>query len=83
MAILFSGVSKFKRIIRAIIFLLILCVFGMNFKIFSLAILISQKCDKRVKWTAKVKNSVLLERVGEGRIMRELIRGKEIGRATG
>ena len=28
---------------------------------------------ERVKWTEKIKNSVVLERVGEGRIMLELI----------
>ena len=28
----------------------------------------------RVKWTDKIKNAVVLERVGEGRIMLELIR---------
>ena len=31
----------------------------------------------RVKWTDKIKNAVVLERVGEGRIMLELIRKKE------
>ena len=29
---------------------------------------------ERVKWTDKIKNAVVLERVGEGRIMLELIR---------
>ena len=38
---------------------------------------------ERVKWTNKIKNSVVLERVGEGRIMLELIRKKKrIGWAT-
>ena len=32
---------------------------------------------ERVKWTDKIKNSVLLERVGEGRIMLELIRKRK------
>ena len=37
-----------------------------------------------VKWTDKIKNAVVLERVGEGKIMLELIRKrKEIGWATG
>ena len=30
-----------------------------------------------VKWTDKIKNAVVLERVGEGRIMLELIRKKK------
>ena len=39
---------------------------------------------ERVKWTDKIKNAVVLERVGEGRIMMELIRkSKEIGWDTG
>ena len=29
---------------------------------------------ERVKWTDKIKNAVVLERVGEGRIMMELIK---------
>ena len=29
---------------------------------------------ERVKWTNKIKNAVVLERVGEGRIMLELIK---------
>ena len=32
---------------------------------------------KRVKWTDKIKNAVVLERVGEGRIMLELINEEE------
>ena len=32
---------------------------------------------EHVKWTDKVKNAVVLERVGEGRIMLELIRKRE------
>ena len=32
---------------------------------------------ERVKWTDKIKNAVMLERVGEGRIMLELIRKRE------
>ena len=32
---------------------------------------------ERVKWTDKIKNSVLLERVGEGRIMLELIKKRK------
>ena len=37
----------------------------------------------RAKWTDKIKNAVVLERVGERRIMLELLRrGKEIGWAT-
>ena len=32
---------------------------------------------ERVKWTDKIKNSVVLERVGEGRIMLELIRKRK------
>ena len=40
--------------------------------------------EKRVKWTDEIKNAVILERVGDGRIMLELKgRGKEIGYATG
>ena len=31
-----------------------------------------------VKWTDKIKNAVVLERVGEGRIMLELIRKRKI-----
>ena len=39
---------------------------------------------ERVKWTDKIKNAVVLERVGEGRIMLELVRKrKEIGWVTG
>ena len=30
-----------------------------------------------VKWTEKIKNAVVLERVGEGKIMLELIKKKE------
>ena len=30
-----------------------------------------------VKWTDKIKNAVVLERVGEGRIMLELIRRRK------
>ena len=33
---------------------------------------------ERVKWTDKIKNAVVLERVGEGRIMLELIRKNKI-----
>ena len=33
---------------------------------------------ERVKWTDKIKNAVVLERVGEGRIMLELIRKRKI-----
>ena len=33
---------------------------------------------ERVKWTDKIKNAVVLEKVGEGRIMLELIRNKKI-----
>ena len=33
---------------------------------------------ERVKWTDKIKNAVLLERVGEGRIMLELIKKRKI-----
>ena len=32
---------------------------------------------ERVKWTDKIKNGVVLERVGEGRIMLELIRKRK------
>ena len=32
---------------------------------------------KRVKWTDKIKNAVVLERVGEGRIMLEMIRNRK------
>ena len=38
---------------------------------------------EHVKWTDKINNAVMLESVGEGRIILELIRGKEIGWATG
>ena len=39
---------------------------------------------ERVKWTYKIKNAVVLERVGEGKTMLELIKEKkEIGWATG
>ena len=40
---------------------------------------------ERLKWTDKIKNEVVVERVGEGRIMLEQIKkkGKEIGWATG
>ena len=39
---------------------------------------------ERVKWTDKIKNAVVLETMGGGRIMLELIRrGKEIGWTTG
>ena len=31
-----------------------------------------------VKWTDKIKNAVVLERVGEGRVMLELIRKRSI-----
>ena len=31
---------------------------------------------EHIKWTDKIKNAVVLERVGEGRIMLELIRDK-------
>ena len=33
---------------------------------------------ERVKWTDKIKNAVVLERVEEGRIMLELIRKRKI-----
>ena len=33
---------------------------------------------ERVKWTDKIKNAVVLERVGEGRIMLELIKKRKI-----
>ena len=32
---------------------------------------------ERVKWTDKIKNAVVLERMGEGRIMLELIRKRK------
>ena len=32
---------------------------------------------ERVKWTDQIKNAVVLERVGEGRIMLELIRKRK------
>ena len=32
---------------------------------------------ERVKWTDKIKNAVVLERVGEGKIMLELIRKRK------
>ena len=32
---------------------------------------------ERVKWTYKIKNAVVLERVGVGRIMLELIRKRK------
>ena len=32
---------------------------------------------KRVKWTDEIKNAVVLERVGEGRIMLELMRKRK------
>ena len=32
---------------------------------------------ERVKWTDKIKNALVLERVGEGRIMLELIRKRK------
>ena len=32
---------------------------------------------ERVKWTDKIKNAVVLERVGEGRIMVEMIRERK------
>ena len=32
---------------------------------------------ERVKWTDKIKNAVVLEKVGEGRIMLELIRKRK------
>ena len=32
---------------------------------------------ERVKWTDKIKNAVVLERVGEGRIMLELIKKRK------
>ena len=32
---------------------------------------------ERVKWTDKIKNAVVLKRVGEGRIMLELIRKRK------
>ena len=35
---------------------------------------------ERVKWTVKIKNVVVLERVGEGRIMMELIKKTKINR---
>ena len=40
---------------------------------------------ERVKWADKIKSSVVIERVGEGRIMLEQTkkRGKKIGWATG
>ena len=39
---------------------------------------------ERVKWTHKIKNAAVLERVGEERIMMVLIKKrKEIGWATG
>ena len=40
------------------------------------------KALKRVKLTDKIKNAVVLDRVGEGRIMLELIRKRKIGWAT-
>ena len=33
---------------------------------------------ERVKWTDKIKNGVVLERVGEGRIMVEMLKKKKI-----
>ena len=33
---------------------------------------------KRVKWTDKIKNAVVLERAGEGRIMLELMKKRKI-----
>ena len=33
---------------------------------------------ERIKWTDKIKNAVMLQRVGEGRIMLELIRKRKI-----
>ena len=32
---------------------------------------------ERVKWTDKIKNAVVLERVGKGRIMLELIKNRK------
>ena len=32
---------------------------------------------ERVKWTDKIKNAIVLERVGEGRIMLELLKKRE------
>ena len=32
---------------------------------------------KRVKWRDKIKNAVVLERVGEGRVMLELVRKRK------
>ena len=32
---------------------------------------------ERIKWTDKIENSVVLERVGEGRIMLELIKKRK------
>ena len=32
---------------------------------------------ERVKWTDKIKNAVVLERVGEGRVMLELIKKRK------
>ena len=34
--------------------------------------------DDGVKWTDKIKNAVVLERVGEGRIMVELMKKRKI-----
>ena len=33
---------------------------------------------ERIKWTDKIKNAVVLERVGEGTIMLELVRNRKI-----
>ena len=32
---------------------------------------------ERIKWTDEIKNAIVLERVGEGRIMLELIRKRK------
>ena len=39
---------------------------------------LKKKTEQHVKWTDKIKNVVLLETVGEGRIMLELIKKRKI-----